>query len=56
MQLCEYIEEYVTFDCDFTMCLLVLGFSANSFTMPISDFRKKKLLYVFNVFFGKIVF
>lgn len=37
------------------MCLLVLGFSANSFTMPISDFRKKKLLYVFNVFFGKIV-
>lgn len=24
----------------------------NQTTMPISDFRKKKLLYVFNVFFG----
>lgn len=24
--------------------------------MPISDFRKKKLLYVFNVFFGKFNF
>lgn len=24
--------------------------------MPISDFRKKKLLYVFNVFFGKFLF
>lgn len=27
---------------------------SKSANMPISDFRKKKLLYVFNVFFGKL--